>query len=79
MINIVLAAIVGLLCGAIFGVVIWQFTRGKKVSGAQEKADKILEKARNEEKDLLLNAKDEALKFKVDAEKDLNSKTKYTK
>ena len=77
MVTIVLAAVAGLLIGAILGVLIWQLTLGKKVSGARAKSEKIIENARTEEKELLLAAKDEAIKFKTDAEKELTKKTKY--
>ncbi len=77
MVTIVLAAVAGLFVGAILGVLFWQLTLGKKVSGARAKAEKIIEKARTEEKEFLLAAKDEAIKYKADADKKLGEKTKY--
>lgn len=77
MINLVLSAIAGLLCGGIAGFVVFKTTSGKKVSDANTKAEKILEEARTKEKELLLEAKDEALEIKENAKKVLDEKSKY--
>lgn len=77
MMTLVLVAVAAFLVGGILSYVIWQVTVGKRTSGAKAKADKIIEEARTKEKEILLQSKDEALKFKTEAEKATKEKTSY--
>jgi ribonuclease Y len=71
----ILIAVAALICGALLGFVGWQASVGKKMASAKGKADKIVEEARSEEKEILLKAKDEALKFKTDAQAEVRAKS----
>lgn len=75
MIVTILIAIAALICGGILGFIAWQITVGKRMASAKGKAEKIVEDAKVEEKEILLKAKDEALKFKTDAEADVRLKS----
>ncbi|MEK7096561.1 MAG: ribonuclease Y [Patescibacteria group bacterium] len=77
MLNIVLTAIAGVLVGGILGFVLFKILSSKKVSKAKLEADKIIERAKTEEKEILLVAKDEALKEKEEAKKTYQEKEKY--
>lgn len=77
MINVILGAIAGLLAGAILGFVYFNLTSGKKVSSAKLKAEKIIEEAKTKEKELLLAAKDEAIKDKENAKREMENKERY--
>lgn len=72
-----ITAVVGIIVGGVLGFVIWNILVGKKSKGAKAKAEKIIDEARNQEKEYLLKAKDEALKIKDDAEKEIREKSKY--
>lgn len=77
MITILLTAVAGVLGGAILGVGLWNATKGKKIANSREKAEKIIEEARTQEKEILLQAKDEALKIKENIEQESRKKQKY--
>ncbi len=77
MISMILAALAGILFGVIAGFAIFRLLSQKKVATAKDKAEKILEDAKTKEKEIVLAAKDEALKDKQSALKELDSKTKY--
>lgn len=73
----VVTAIAGVVFGGVLGFVLWNIFIGNKAKGAKVKAEKIIDDARNQEKEYLLKAKDEALKLKNDAEKEIREKSKY--
>ena len=73
----ILIAVAGLIAGVILGFIGWQVFSSKKAKTAQNKAEKIIEAAKTEEKEILLAAKDEALKFKKEAEAESKQKSKY--
>lgn len=75
--TLVLVAIAAFLVGAVLAYVGWQMTVGKKATGAKAKADRIVEAAQTKEKEILLQAKDEVLKLKTDAEKATKEKSGY--
>ncbi|OGD65244.1 ribonuclease Y [Candidatus Berkelbacteria bacterium RIFOXYA2_FULL_43_10] len=75
MIVTILIAIAALICGGVLGFIAWQITVGKRMASAKGKAEKIVEDAKVEEKEILLKAKDEAFKFKTDAEAEVRSKS----
>ena len=77
MMTLVLVAVAAFLVGAILAYVGWQMTVGKKASGAKAKADRIVETAQTKEKEILLQAKDEILKLKTEAEKATKEKSSY--
>ena len=77
MINVILGAISGLMVGGILGYVYFNVTAGKKVSNSKLKAEKIIEDAKTEQKEIILQAKSEALKEKEAAKKEFEVKEKY--
>jgi len=77
MINIILGVIAGLLAGSVFGFVIFSVTTSRKVANAKLKAEKVIEDAKTKEKEILLSARDEALKEKENAKKEFAEKEKY--
>ena len=77
MVTILLTAVAGVLGGAILGVAAWNATKGKKIANSREKAEKIIDEARTKEKEILLQAKDEAMKIKEDIEQESRKKQKY--
>lgn len=77
MINLILTAIAGLLVGGIAGFALWKIQAGNKIGSAAAKAEKLLEDARRKEKEILLEAKDVAMREKEEARKDLDKKGKY--
>ncbi len=62
-------AIGGLVLGAIIGYVIRQSLASKKVSTAEGRAERILDDARNKEKEMLIEAKAKALEVTEQAKK----------
>ncbi|HEX3095567.1 MAG TPA: Rnase Y domain-containing protein, partial [Patescibacteria group bacterium] len=56
-------AIAGLVVGGIVGYVVRQNLASKKVSGAEARAEKILDDAKNREKEMLIEAKAQALEI----------------
>lgn len=77
MMTLVLVSLAAFLVGGVLSFIVWQITIGKKTSGAKAKAEKVIEDAQTKEKEILLQAKDEALKLKADAEKTTREKTGY--
>lgn len=77
MTTVVLVAVAAFLVGGIVAFIIWQLTVGKKTAGAKVKAEKIVDEARTKEKEMLLQAKDEAIKFKLEAENQTKEKSRY--
>lgn len=77
MTTVLLVAVAAFLVGAIISYVVWQLTIGKKTAGAGAKAEKIVDEARTKEKEILLQAKDEAIKFKSEAENQTKEKSRY--
>lgn len=77
MFTVLLAALAGIIAGVILGVIFWNATRGKKIANSREKAEKILEEAKTKEKEIILQAKDEAMKFKDQIEQESRQKQKY--
>lgn len=75
--TLVLIALAGVIAGAILGFFAWNIFASKKAQSANNKADKIIETAKTEEKEILLAAKDEALKFKNEAEREVKEKGRY--
>ena len=65
---LVITAIAGVIVGGVLGFVLWQVFVSKKSKGAKVRAERIIDEARSKEKELLLQAKDEALKSKDEAE-----------
>lgn len=72
-----LIAMAGLLVGVFLGVLLWSATYGRKIKNSREKAEKIIETAKTKEKEILLQAKDEAIKIKEDIEQEAKKKQKY--
>ncbi len=72
-----LVGIAALLVGVILGVIIWNQTFGGRAKNSKEKAEKILEEAETKHKELLLQAKDNAIKIKEEAEQEVKKKQKY--
>lgn len=77
MINVILGAVAGILAGGIFGYLFFNVTSGKKVSSAKIKAEKIIDEAKSQEKEILLQAKDAALKDRENAKREFETKEKY--
>ncbi len=66
---LIIYAIAGLVVGGIVGYLVRQNLASKKVSGAESRAEKILEDAKNKEKEMLLEAKASALEITEAAKK----------
>ncbi len=62
-------AIAGLVVGALAGYIIRQVTASKKVGSAEARAQRILDEARNREKEIMLEAKAGALEITEQAKK----------
>ncbi len=77
MLTITLAAVAGVLGGAVLGVAGWSATFGRKIANSKEKAERIIEDAKNKEKEILLIAKDEGMKLKDEIEAETKKKQKY--
>lgn len=77
MINVILGGISGLMVGGILGYAYFNVTAGKKVSNSKLKAEKIIEDAKTEQKEIILQAKGEALKEREAAKKEFEIKEKY--
>lgn len=77
MISVILSSVAGLLVGGILAFVLFSIINNKKVARAKDKAEKIIEEAKNTEKDILLAAKDDAAKAKDEAKREYQSKEKY--
>lgn len=70
-------ALAGLVAGGFLGLIIKRLLDGKEAKRAQEKALGIIDNAKKQEKEILLAAKDEALKVKEDAKKEEAEKQHY--
>lgn len=77
MISVILSSLAGLLVGGILAFILFSIVNNKKIARAKDKAEKIVEEAKNKEKDILLAAKDDAAKAKDEAKKEYQSKEKY--
>lgn len=66
---ILLYILIGLVVGALAGYVVRQQLATKRVSGAESRAEKILEEAKNREREILLEAKSKALEVTEQAKK----------
>jgi len=77
MINVILSSASGILVGGVLAFILFFVTNGKKITRAKDKSDKIIEEAKNKERDILLGAKDEAIKAKDEAKKEYQSKERY--
>lgn len=70
-----LPVIVGLVAtalGVIAGYLLRQYQANREVKGRQAEADRILEEAKNRERRIELGARDEALKIRDDAEREVS-------
>jgi len=76
MINVILGSLAGLLVGGVLAFVLFITTNNKKIGRVKEKAEKLIEEAKDKEKDILLAAKDEAAKAKDEAKREYQSKEK---
>jgi len=77
MTTVILVAVAAFLVGAIISFVTWQMTVGKKNAGAKAKAEKIIDEARTKEKEIMLQAKDDAIKLKSEVENQNKEKSGY--
>ena len=77
MTTVLLVAVAAFLVGGIISFVVWQFTVGKKTTGAKAKAEKIVDEAKTKEKEILLQAKDDAIKLKSEIENQTQEKSRY--
>jgi len=77
MVNIILAVVAGLLSGGILSFILFNITTSKKIANAKAKADKITAEAEAEGKEILLKAKDEAIKERENAKRSYDDKAKY--
>lgn len=77
MISIILGSIAGLMVGGVLAFILFSVTNNKKISRAKDKAEKIVEDAKTKEKEILLSARDEALKEKENAKKEYETKERY--
>ena len=79
-ISLVLGGAVGVLVGAIVGIVIRKLIAEKKIGSAEEQARKILEdaikNAESAKKEAIITAKDEIFKMKKEADDDIKERRK---
>jgi ribonucrease Y len=68
------ALVVAIVVGLVVGFVARGIVAAQSVRGAQEKAGRILAEARTQQKDLILEAKDEKLRFQREAEDEARAK-----
>ena len=61
--------LIGLVLGGAVGYLVRQYLAGKKIGGAEAKAEKILEDAKNREKEMLLEAKTKSIEIIDQAKK----------
>jgi len=74
--NIIIVGIVAFVLGGGLGYFILRQISGKQVDSAKSKADKIVSDAKSESKEILIAAKDEALKEKEEVKKEFQAKEK---
>ena len=67
-------AVVAIAAGAVIGFVARGFWANQAIKAAQEKAARIVAEARTQQKDLILEAKDEKLRLQRDVEEEAKSK-----
>jgi len=77
MLNIIIGAIAGIIAGGVAGFLLFLNANNKKIANAKNKAEKLIEDAKTKEKEILLSAKDEALKEKENARKEYEDKERY--
>lgn len=70
MITIIIA-IAALIVGGGIGFLVFRLVTGRKIDSAKNRADRIVSDAKSESKELLIAAKDEALKTKEDLKNEL--------
>lgn len=76
MINLILTAVLSLAAGGAAGYFLYRKTAKGKIANAEEKVGKIIDDAKTKAKELLLEAKDEAIKEKETAKKEYDEKSK---
>lgn len=74
--NIIIVGIAAFVLGGGLGYLILRQISGKQVDSAKSKADKIVSDAKSESKEILIAAKDEALKEKEEVKKEFQAKEK---
>ncbi len=74
--NIIIVGIAAFVLGGGLGYFILRQISGKQVDSAKSKADKIVSDAKSESKEILIAAKDEALKEKEEVKKEFQTKEK---
>jgi ribonuclease Y len=73
-VPVALAAVLALAGGAVIGFVARGVMANKSIKQAEEKAALIVERARTQQKDLILEAKDEKLRLQREAEEEARAK-----
>ena len=63
MLSNIIIGLVALVLGGFIGYLARKFLGAKSIQGAEQKADNIINSARQEEKSILLEAKDKAIKI----------------
>lgn len=77
MLNTIIASLAGLLLGVILGFFVRRLISQKRIESADRKAKEILEEAKKQEKELIISAKDEALKIKEQVKVEEVEKQRY--
>lgn len=72
----IIAAVISLTAGAAAGYFFYRSSAKGKIAGAEDKAGKIVEDATTKAKEMLLEAKGEAIKEKENAKKEYDEKSK---
>ena len=70
----IIAVLIGLVIGVSGGYLGRRIVSGKKYAAAQTEAAHILEESRDQQRTILLEAKEEAIKVRSDAESDLKER-----
>ena len=70
----ILAVLIGLTVGAIGGYLVRNFVYGRRYAAAQSEAAQILEDTQEQKRSIILEAKEEALKFRSEAETELRER-----
>lgn len=68
---VIIAAVLALVVGFGLGFLVWRYTVDARIKKQQQRAEQLLEKAKKEASEVVLTAKDEALKARTMAEKEL--------
>jgi len=74
MLSTVLAAVGALVLGCVLTVLIWRAVMGKRISAARTEIETLLADAQTKHKESLLEAKEEALKIKAQAEAEIRER-----